>query len=796
MDSGSTRAVFMSYAREDGTAAVRIAEALRSHGVEVWFDKDELRGGDAWDAKIRGQIRACALFVPVISANTNARLEGYFRREWKQAVERTHDMDDDLPFLVPVVIDGTADADARVPEKFRAVQWTRLPGGEVPPTFAERIRLLLGRGPGKPAGAPPPAAPVRVASKRRSLSVALGFTGLAAAVALALLRPWARIPTAAPVVPRTGDASEAGQSSIANFSSDPDLKRAMRLVNDTEAIPEDYSLAEDITKGVLNQRPTDPEAVTVMAYIQDAFLYRGFDRSAERLSNAQRYAERAVRLAPDNAYAQGALGVYVFQQGGGAELVRAQQVLNRAIALNPKEPFFYRFRDDALFADPSVTSVSAIASAERTIALFPSDALSHYELSRHYRDVGRIEDMERELDRTLAIEPIVNAIVWKARVALWVRGDPEEMKTILDRVPSRGRSLERAAMGSWIYSMATGKVKEGLDALANLPETWVADYDYVGPKAILEGSLLDLQGQRDLANLRYAAALAEVKRREAAEPGDSWLIRDEVWALHGMGRDSEARSLLRIVNEGVERPFRMGFGNSWWPPFSAYDVVIQNYNDINGGPPWPAAVRADFENFVRGGGGVYIFHSGQNAFDDWPAYNEIIGLGWRKKDYGSAIAISDSGERVVYPPGAGRNTSHAPNGDVVVHLLGRHPIHEGLPAAWKTPHLEVYYDARGPAKNVEILSYARDPRFGENWPVEWTVAYGKGRAYIATFGHVWRGDVQPESMRCAGVQTMIVRALQWLAVRPVTFPVPADFPTADQKSIRPPIALPGPVSSL
>jgi hypothetical protein len=232
--------------------------------------------------------------------------------------------------------------------------------------------------------------------------------------------------------------------------------------------------------------------------------------------------------------------------------------------LNPKEPFFYRFRDDALFADPSVTSVSAIASAERTIALFPSDALSHYELSRHYRDVGRIEDMERELDRTLAIEPIVNAIVWKARVALWVRGDPEEMKTILDRVPSRGRSLERAAMGSWIYSMATGKVKEGLDALANLPETWVADYDYVGPKAILEGSLLDLQGQRDLANLRYAAALAEVKRREAPEPGDSWLIRDEVWALHGMGRDSEARSLLRIVNEGVERPFRMGFGNSWW----------------------------------------------------------------------------------------------------------------------------------------------------------------------------------------------------------------------------------------
>jgi len=232
----------------------------------------------------------------------------------------------------------------------------------------------------------------------------------------------------------------------------------------------------------------------------------------------------------------------------------------------------------------------------------------------------------------------------------------------------------------------------------------------------------------------------------------------------------------------------------WRPPFKDYDVVIQNYNDINGGPPWPAEVRTAFEDFVRGGGGVYIFHSAQNAFADWPAYNEIIGLGWRKKDYGTAISVTDDGRLILLGPGMGRNTSHAPNGDVVIHLLGEHPIHDGLPRAWKTPHLEVYFDARGPAKNVQVLSYARDPRYGDNWPVEWTVNYGEGRVYVATFGHVWRGDVQPESMRCAGVQTMIVRAVQWLARRPVTFPVPADFPTADEKSIRPEFALPAAVS--
>ena len=52
------QAVFLSYAREDAEVVRRIADALRGFGVEVWFDQNELRGGDTWDAKIRNQIRA------------------------------------------------------------------------------------------------------------------------------------------------------------------------------------------------------------------------------------------------------------------------------------------------------------------------------------------------------------------------------------------------------------------------------------------------------------------------------------------------------------------------------------------------------------------------------------------------------------------------------------------------------------------------------------------------------------------------------------------------------------------
>ena len=137
------RAVFLSYASQDAEAARRICEALRSAGVEVWYDQSELRGGDVWDQKIRHQIRDCALFIPIISTNSQARSEGYFRLEWHLADQRTHLMARSRAFLVPVCIDDTRDAEAEVPESFSAVQWTRLPAGEAPPAFVDRVRLLL-----------------------------------------------------------------------------------------------------------------------------------------------------------------------------------------------------------------------------------------------------------------------------------------------------------------------------------------------------------------------------------------------------------------------------------------------------------------------------------------------------------------------------------------------------------------------------------------------------------------------------------------------------------------------------
>jgi TIR domain len=135
--------VFVSYASEDREAARLIGDALITHGLEVWFDESELGGGDVWDQKIRKQIRECDYFMALVSAQTEARHEGYFRREWRLAVERTLDMADDHTFLLPVVIDGTLETQARVPEKFLSVQWLKLPGGQATPSLEALCRRLV-----------------------------------------------------------------------------------------------------------------------------------------------------------------------------------------------------------------------------------------------------------------------------------------------------------------------------------------------------------------------------------------------------------------------------------------------------------------------------------------------------------------------------------------------------------------------------------------------------------------------------------------------------------------------------
>ncbi len=276
-------AVFLSYAREDTDAARRIAEALRGFGVEVWFDQAELHGGDAWDAKIRKQIRECALFVPLVSQQTEARAEGYFRREWKIAIDRTQDMGSSRTFIVPVVIDDTMETGADVPEEFMKFQWTRLADGEPSPEFVTQVKRLL-ETPKKPAlkaGLPrPPTLPPEFRSAAREKKAEDGrrksglpgwtwgaLTAVVVGVAVALFTtrtpgPAApslasRLPPPASALPRPpagADAKSLAVLPFANLSADKeneffadgmhdDLITALAKVRDLKVISRTSTLA-------------------------------------------------------------------------------------------------------------------------------------------------------------------------------------------------------------------------------------------------------------------------------------------------------------------------------------------------------------------------------------------------------------------------------------------------------------------------------------------------------------------------------------------------------------------------
>jgi len=215
------------------------------------------------------------------------------------------------------------------------------------------------------------------------------------------------------------------------------------------------------------------------------------------------------------------------------------------------------------------------------------------------------------------------------------------------------------------------------------------------------------------------------------------------------------------------------------PDFSKYDVVLSNYN----GEPWPAEVRKALEDHVAKGGGLAIIHAANNAFPDWTAFNEMIGLGWRDSHFGDRLTIDEAGKVVRTVKGEGPGAGHGPPHAFKVAVRSPdHPITRGMPAQWMHAKDELYHGQRGPAEHMEILATAYSDKAkggtGTNEPMIWVIPYGKGRVFTTVMGHAMGDDTT--AIRCVGFRTVMLRGTEWAATGQVTIPIPDDFPTASQ----------------
>ena len=226
---------------------------------------------------------------------------------------------------------------------------------------------------------------------------------------------------------------------------------------------------------------------------------------------------------------------------------------------------------------------------------------------------------------------------------------------------------------------------------------------------------------------------------------------------------------------------RLAGWETWSIDFAKYDVVILNYN----GPDWPEQLREDFTTYVRAGGGVLAIHAANNAFSRWDDYNEMIGLGWRNKDFGKVVQVDpNSGEAIVSDSDQG--TGHGSKHPFTVTVRApEHPVMRGLPKEWLHAKDELYHRLRGSAEGLHILSSAySDPKqrgTGKHEPITYEKPFGKGRVIVTTMGHIWNGDFERTSLHCLGFQTIVSRSLEYLATGDVTQPVPTDFPAAEKK---------------
>jgi len=187
--------------------------------------------------------------------------------------------------------------------------------------------------------------------------------------------------------------------------------------------------------------------------------------------------------------------------------------------------------------------------------------------------------------------------------------------------------------------------------------------------------------------------------------------------------------------------------------FGRYDAIVSNWTPYpKTAREWPADTEKSFLDFVQNGGGFVVIHAAACTFQEWPAFQGIIGLTWVEK-----------------------KTSHARYGPFTVKVKNAsHPIAQGLTdfaiadelyqnmVALTDRPFDTVFDAFS-AKAVGGTDKVE--------PMLITTSCGRGRGVNLMLGH------DAAAMRNAAFRTLLLRSAEWAATGHTAIPKPPDWPS-------------------
>jgi TolB-like protein/Flp pilus assembly protein TadD len=541
--NGPSHAVFLSYTSQDGEAAQRICAALRAAGIEVFLDQSELRGGDAWDQKIRREIHDCALFIPVISANTASRHEGYFRLEWDLADQRTHMIARSRVFVVPVCLDATTQESADVPDSFQRVQWTRLPGGDTPAAFVERIKRLL-----SPELPPPSAAPAAAPGlkepirARRRLEPILVAIVAVVVVATAALAYWLAV-RHSNTSPGSAAPPAAAQPGVTAFNPPPHSIAVLPFVNLSGDKEQEY-FSDGLTEELLNAL-AEINGLQVAARTS-AFSFKGQDTDIATIArklNVGAVLEGSVRRS--------------------AHTVRiTAQLINALTGFHLWSKTYDRDLGDVLKLQTEIAT--AVASALRVTLL--GDVAAKVELGATHNPAA----FDAYLRAAKAFVSRHEAAEMPTAIAAYtdaIRLDPQYALAFAGRSIAFTGYAEEAATGAAVrenFDKARADARQALALAPDLPQAYLA-----------------LATVAAVGTLDFTQASEAYDRARALAPGSAEVLRNSgvFAALMGQFEAGIAATRRAVVLDPLSRQSHGELGQALTAA-RRYAEAVAAYNDV------------------------------------------------------------------------------------------------------------------------------------------------------------------------------------------------------------------------